>query len=129
MERKIIRSDFNDMMKMLQEPGHGKDDVLGVYDQWANYYEQDTFLLGYRGPQLTANLVSKLVKNKNDRILDVGAGTGLVGDELHKHGYTNLDALEPSRESLHIAKNKGIYKKLFCECIGTSKLDIDEGTI
>ncbi|XP_077868896.1 methyltransferase-like protein 27 [Saccoglossus kowalevskii] len=127
MERKIIRSDFDDMMKMLQEPGHEKDEVLGVYDHWANNYEQDNSLIGYRGPQLTANMVSKLVENKDDRILDVGAGTGLVGKELHKLGYTNLDALEPSRELLHIAKNKGIYKKLFCEGIGTTKLDIDKG--
>ena len=41
------------------------------------------------------------------RILDVAAGTGLVGVELAKLGFKNIDALDYSQEMLDLAKEKG----------------------
>ena len=38
------------------------------------------------------------IQSKKDmRILDAAAGTGLVGEQLYKRGYTNLDALDISQ--------------------------------
>ena len=48
------------------------------------------------------------------KIIDAGAGTGLVGLELFKLGYANIDALDISQEMLNEAKKKNIYKKLIC---------------
>ena len=48
------------------------------------------------------------------KILDAGAGTGLIGIELNKLGYTNLCALDISPEMLNEAKSKNVYKKFTC---------------
>ena len=48
------------------------------------------------------------------RIIDAGAGTGLVGEELAKLGYTNVDALDISQEMLNEAEKKKVYTKFFC---------------
>ena len=52
------------------------------------------------------------------RILDVGCGTGLVGSELHKIGYRDLDGLDASPEMLKIAAEKNIFKSTFVAFIG-----------
>ena len=43
------------------------------------------------------------------KIIDAGAGTGLIGVELKKLGYTNLCALDISAEMLREAKKKEVY--------------------
>ncbi|HEX4745687.1 MAG TPA: class I SAM-dependent methyltransferase [Gaiellaceae bacterium] len=46
------------------------------------------------------------------RILDAGAGTGLLGAALRELGFTRLDALDLSPAMLAEAKRKGIYGTL-----------------
>ena len=43
----------------------------------------------------------------------MGAGTGLIGIELQKLGYSNLHALDISPEMLKEAKKRNIYKRFF----------------
>lgn len=52
--------------------------------------------------------------NKNIKILDAGAGTGLIGEMLAKQGYTNVDGLDISQEMLKVAAKKNVYKRLIC---------------
>ena len=47
-------------------------------------------------------------------MIDVGAGTGLIGIELQKLGYSNLHALDISPEMLKEEKKRNIYKRFFC---------------
>ena len=54
-------------------------------------------------------------KSKDDlKIIDVGAGTGLIGIELQTLGYSDLHALDISPEMLKEAKKRNIYKRFFC---------------
>ena len=48
------------------------------------------------------------------KIIDAGAGTGLIGVELKKPGYTNLCALDISAEMLKEAKKKEVYTEFIC---------------
>lgn len=48
------------------------------------------------------------------RILDAGAGTGIVGKVLQNLGYTNIDALDISQKMLDEAKKLNVYKEFFC---------------
>ena len=64
-----------------------------------------------------ADFCNILLSDKNARILDVGAGTGLVGEYLKKRGFCNLDALEPSLGMLEVAKTKNVYKNLHSDRI------------
>ena len=54
----------------------------------------------------------------------MGAGTGLIGIELQKLGYSNLHALDISPEMLKEAKKRNIYKRFFC--VGLSDQQISE---
>jgi SAM-dependent methyltransferase len=49
---------------------------------------------------------------RDARILDAGAGTGLLGAALLEHGFESLDALDLSPAMLAVAERKGIYRAL-----------------
>ena len=52
------------------------------------------------------------------KILDAGAGTGPIGIELDKLGYTDIHALDISEEMLNVARQKGVpYKRFICTAL------------
>merc|ERR1719290_71207 len=62
------------------------------------------------------------MKKENLTILDVAAGTGLVGEELKKVGF-NVDkvtALDMCPDMLEVARKKGVYKDLIQSSFGTT---------
>ena len=65
---------------------------------------------------------------KDIKIIDLGAGTGLAGVELKKHGFTNIDGLDVSPEMLKKAKEKDVYQKYICEALTEKRLDIPTWT-
>ncbi|XP_028409812.1 methyltransferase-like protein 27 isoform X2 [Dendronephthya gigantea] len=71
---------------------------------------------GYQGPVVAVELLSQKLKEfgySNDaRIVDLGCGTGLVGEQLWKNGYKNIDGVDLTPELLELAKAKEIYGSL-----------------
>ena len=66
--------------------------------------------------------------NKDIKILDAGAGTGIIGEMLVQQGYTNVDALDISEEMLNLAKKKNIYKRYICAALSEVRIeDIQTG--
>ena len=53
--------------------------------------------------------------------MDAGAGTGLIGVELHKCNYSNVDALDISQEMLDEAKKKNVYRKFICAALSDQR--------
>jgi len=80
------------------------------------------FHRGYVGPETSAEAFANTLKQysfpEESRILDVGAGTGLVGEELCKRNFSNVDALDASQALLDEAEKKGVYKQLFLDVLG-----------
>ena len=91
----------------------GKE-VEDYYDEWTveNKYDKDMVDWKYSGPQETVNLFKKYNFKKEIKILDAGCGTGLVGVELKKNGYLNLDGADFSQKMLDLVP-KNIYVNLF----------------
>ena len=50
-------------------------------------------------------------------ILDIGAGTGFVGEKCAAAGLTNLVAIDFSANMLAIAEEKNIYKHMVCDSL------------
>jgi len=73
----------------------------------------------YIAPQETVSVLKKYAFDKNFKILDAGCGTGLVGIELKKHGYANIEGVDFSQNMLDLVPN-GLYKKI--EKIDLNKL-------
>jgi len=90
-------------------------DARNFYNEWANNY--DTHLindLNYNAFEHVANdLAEVLGDDYNARILDIGAGTGLVGESLAKLGYTNIDGWDISEKVLIEARSKNVYADLY----------------
>lgn len=88
------------------------------YDQWARDYDHDlTQEQPSRGPELSVEAFTRYV-DKNAKILDAGAGTGLVGQLLAERGYTNLVAMDLSEGMLEEARRKNVYRELHRMVLG-----------
>ncbi|XP_059151432.1 methyltransferase-like protein 27 [Physella acuta] len=95
---------------------YSKEEVHTIYSKW-DQYDQDLGEENYRGPLITAETMAELFPDedvrKNLYILDVAAGTGLVGSQLKRKGFVKIDALEPSENMLNLAKLKAVYTQTF----------------
>jgi len=81
------------------------------YDQWAKDYDTDLEQdFAWVGPQRTAESFVRYVP-KEARILDAGAGTGLMGEVLAKLSYHDLVAMDLSQGMLEEARKKNAYRE------------------
>ena len=88
------------------------EELAERYDQWARDYDSELEIdFAYRGPQIAAEFFTRYV-HKEARILDAGAGTGIVGEILAKQGYTDLVAMDMSQGMLEEARKKNAYREL-----------------
>ncbi len=89
------------------------DEVMKYYDEWGegNKYDKDMVEWNYTGPKETSEVLAKHQKNKDAKIYDAGCGTGLVGIELKKYGFSNFYGADLSQKLLDLVPNN-LYKKL-----------------
>ena len=89
------------------------EELLKYYQDWSdnNKYNKDMVDWNYTAPQEAVSILKKYVFNKNFKILDAGCGTGLVGIELKKYGYSNIEGVDFSQSMLDLVP-QGIYKKI-----------------
>ncbi|CAH1778198.1 unnamed protein product, partial [Owenia fusiformis] len=71
-------------------------DVDNIYDNWAATYDKDLYLNGFNTstPLAAARQLAEYVKDKSTPVMDFAAGTGIVGGELKRLGFTHIDALD-----------------------------------
>ena len=89
------------------------EEIMEYYDEWGtnNKYDKDMVEWDYTGPKETVDTFKKYANNKEIKIYDAGCGTGLVGVELKKYGYTNFNGVDLSQKLLDLVPN-GLYKNL-----------------
>ena len=88
------------------------EDSINLYRSWASTYDSDFAKQNdYRSPLEIAKYFDKYSNNKDTPILDVGAGTGLIG-ELLNASSREIDAIDISPEMLNIARLKNCYSKI-----------------
>ncbi len=88
-------------------------DTHDLYRDWAETYDK-TMLdgLGYLSPRLVSRLLAEYIPDKSGPVLDVGAGTGLAGQELAGLDFTCIDAIDYSADMLAVAAQRNIYRHL-----------------
>ena len=97
-----------------------------IYAKWAAVYDSTMTPDKYQAPfGLVRHLMQgKLLGDKKDptsfscAILDVGCGTGILGQCLRDEGFTIIDGLDNSQEMLDVAKPKALYRSLFLGTLG-----------
>ncbi len=99
----------------LQTP----EDNKRLYATWAESYETSfAEAMDYRLPERVAD--AAMAFGVHGPILDIGAGTGLLGQALVSIGLGPIDGTDISTEMLNQAGQKDSYRKLFTA-------DINEG--
>ena len=84
-----------------------------IYREWAATYDDDVFgTLGFTGSLRIADLLAAHVEDREQAVLDIGCGTGAVGERLRQHGFGAVDGLDISSEMLAVAAGKGCYRHL-----------------
>jgi SAM-dependent methyltransferase len=102
-------------------------DSVALYRDWANTYDSGfAGDMDYRLPQLVALIFAEMGVGKSP-VLDVGAGTGLLAQNLPVGGMLDIDALDISAEMLEVAGRKNLYRKLIQADL-TQTLEIADGT-
>ena len=88
------------------------EDSINLYRSWASTYDSDFAKQNdYRSPLEIANYYDKYSNNEDTPILDVGAGTGLIGEYLNFNSR-EIDAIDISPEMLNIARLKNCYSEI-----------------
>jgi len=86
------------------------EDNVNFYRSWAEDY--DTDFAGGMDYILPYQVATQFIKlNGKGPVLDVGAGTGLLGIEISKLSKIEMHATDISEEMLLVAEKKGIYSK------------------
>ena len=87
------------------------DEIMKYYDEWGYKYDKDMEDWNYTGPKETSKLFNKYSSNKDIKIYDAGCGTGLVGVELKKYGFSNFFGADLSQKLLDLVP-KRLYTTL-----------------
>ena len=74
------------------------DKIKEKYDDLAEKYDETLVdVVGYPDPEQVAQTISEYLKLPKDiKVIDLGCGTGLVGQELKKLGYCNVCGTDAS---------------------------------
>ena len=106
-------------MRMRPSERSSIDALIQGYDAWATTYDRDVRDLGYRTPEHVADAVCHHIADHGARLLDVGSGTGLLGEALYQRGFRHLMGMDASHGMLIQAARKGIYRLLCRMMLGT----------
>ena len=105
------------------------EDSIKLYKKWAKTFDKDFALnSNYVSHIKISSFFKKYARNTDAPILDVGAGTGLVGECLYKMGHKKIIGIDISPEMLEQAKFKGCYSSLL-EADVTKKIPLKNNSI
>lgn len=103
------------------------DDNRKLYADWARTYDARFAVdMDYQLPRLVALILAEVYDGPGP-VLDVGAGTGLVAQNMLTRGTTPVDALDISEDMLAVAAEKKLYRETIQGDL-TAKVDIADGS-
>ena len=98
----------------------GNAELEERYDEWAVDYDRDLHNeFGWLSPRKAADAFARRVP-RHGRILDAGAGTGIVGELLHDAGFEYLVAMDLSQGMLDEAARKNVYREFHRMAMGAA---------
>ncbi|XP_064111940.1 uncharacterized methyltransferase Sca_1399-like [Macrobrachium nipponense] len=110
-------------------PGNPPDKVIEAYSEWAQHFNEIFDSLNYIGHKLVANQAAARIPQEKRgalKVIDIAAGTGRVGRLLRDKGFSNIDALEPSKGMLDVLQKTGAYTNTYAEFLGVGQNSVPE---
>ncbi len=99
-------------------------DLEAAYDTWAESYDSDVNQLGHLIRTVSTGYIGRYIP-PDSKVLDAGAGTGLIGSYLKPMGYHDLTAIDLSSEMLKHAEARNCYRATYRMVLGEA---LDFGT-
>lgn len=91
---------------------HTPEEVMAVYDDWADEYDETVLSHGYVTPKRCAEALARLEQDSTVPILDIGCGTGISGLALKSAGFTEVTGSEVNARMLEKARARdGVYRE------------------
>lgn len=89
------------------------DEVMAIYDDWAEVYDDTVLSHGYVTPTRCAEALKSFETDPDAPLLDIGCGTGISGMALKAAGFANVTGSEVNAAMLEKARARpGIYQDL-----------------
>jgi predicted TPR repeat methyltransferase len=89
------------------------EEAAQLYAEWASTYDEDVFgALGVTGSARIAELLVGVLNDPAQPVVDLGCGTGAVGQRLAQLGVTTIDGIDLSPAMLTVAVRTGAYRNL-----------------
>jgi len=112
---------------MVEDSVHNQ---IEFYDEWSGRYDKDLVIVGnYTGHTKCVEAFLTLGLNRNVSILDLAAGTGLLGEEVSSHGYELVDGLDSSIGMLGQARLRAVYRDYILAMVeGLGSIPINDDT-
>ena len=92
--------------------GFSQETIKYHYNELASKYDDVLLTVGYPDPEQCAEMCAKYILNFDAPILDMGCGTGLVGQYLKEKGFTNITGVDASSEMIVKSEEKKAYSEL-----------------
>ncbi len=121
----MVASRDDDLLHAVYAGG-GRETIAALYDRWAETYDDDMGVAGYRHPPVASGLFARHVPRGAGPTLDAGCGTGLMGQILALLGYEEIEGLDISDGMLGRAASKGVYAALHRAALG-ERLPFEDG--
>jgi len=118
-------ADTDQWLEKVYHAGN-REDLLKLYERWADTYDADLQHVGYLHAPVITGLVARFVPDRTSAILDAGVGTGAIGHILSIIGYGNLSGIDMSEAMLAKAGARGCYGDLRRAVLGET-LDFADG--
>ena len=96
-----------------QPPDHADADyVISLFDHYASDFDRSLVEdLGYAVPGELASLLAETAGGAFGEVLDLGCGTGLVGEAMARQARA-IDGVDIAPKMLEAARAKGVYRDL-----------------
>jgi len=100
--------------KAVQHGNFSQDNIAEHYNELCSHYEEVYLTAGWHDPLKCAELAKEVIGDKaaEATVLDMGCGTGLVGQYLKERGFVNIVGVDASKGMLERAAEKSAYTEL-----------------
>ena len=100
--------------EMEKHGAFSQDKIADHYNELCSHYEEIYLRAGWHDPLKIAELTKHLAGDnaESSAVLDMGCGTGLVGQYLKERGFKTIVGVDASSGMLEKAEKKGSYTDL-----------------
>ena len=99
---------------MKKHGNFSQDKIADHYNELSSHYEEIYLTAGWHDPLKCAELAKEAIGDKAEEaeVLDMGCGTGLVGQYLKERGFKKILGVDASKGMLDRAAEKNSYTEL-----------------